>query len=819
MKISYNWLKQYIQLDLSPDETSELLTSCGLEVEGIERYQSVKGGLEGIVIGHVLTCEKHPGADKLSKTTVDVGNDTILPIVCGAPNIAAGQKVPVATVGTVMYAGDESFKIKKSKIRGEVSEGMVCAEDELGLGESHDGIMVLSPDAEIGMPASQYFDIQEDFVFEIGLTPNRADATSHIGTARDLVAILNLKAGEKVSKINYPSFDLPKVDAPGLDIKVEVEDAELCPRYCGITLENVEVKESPDFIKHALEAVGIRPINNVVDITNFVLMETGQPMHAFDAAEVTGGKVIVKNLAEGTKFTTLDEVERELSAKDMMICNAEEPMCIAGVFGGMKSGVTEATKAVFLESAYFNPVSVRKTARRHGLNTDASFRFERGADPAMAPKAMARAVQLLKEYANATVSSEMSDFYPTPIEDFAFDVKWKNINRLIGKIIPQNDIKLILESLDIKIANETEEGLSLVVPAFKVDVCREVDIIEEIIRVYGFNNIELKPEVRSCLTNAQKPDPEKAQEVAADALVAKGFVETMNNSLTSSSHAVELDAYNEENNVKMLNPLSNELDVMRQSLLFGMMDSVVYNHNRKSMDLMLFEFGNVYRFDANEELENPLDAYSEYKRLAMAICGRKEPESWNTGDAQNDFFTLKAHVLQTLHRLGVNVAKLKVSEEVSTNFKEGLVLKHKKKQVAEFGAVSAQVLKHFGLKQDVFYAELNWDVILELIKQNKVGYTPVSKFPEVRRDLALLVNKDVRFSEIKEIAFNVEKNLLKQVSIFDVYEGDKLPAGKKSYAVKFILQHPEKTLTDKMIDKTMAKLIKTYETKLGAELR
>ncbi|MFA8450363.1 MAG: phenylalanine--tRNA ligase subunit beta [Bacteroidales bacterium] len=819
MKISYNWLKQYIDLDISPDETGELLTSCGLEVEAIEKYQSVKGGLEGIVIGKVLTCEKHPGADKLSKTTVEVADGKILPIVCGAPNVAAGQKVPVATVGAVMYSGEESFKIKKSKIRGEVSEGMICAEDELGLGTFHDGIMVLPDHAEIGLPASKYFDIQEDYVFEIGLTPNRADATSHIGTARDLVAILNLKAGEKKFSLKYPDFDLPKIDRKGLNIEVEVEDSKLCPRYSGVCLENIEVKESPDWMKAALEAVGIRSINNVVDITNYVMMETGQPLHAFDAAKVEGGKIVVKTLDEGVPFVSLDEEERKLSSKDLMICNAKAPMCIAGVFGGLDSGVSEKTEGIFLESAYFNPTTVRKTARRFGLNTDSSFRFERGADPNITTKALARAVSLLKEYAGAVVTSEVKDIYPTKIEDFSVEVKWRNIDRLIGISIPQNDIKLILESLDIEILSESEEGLSLRVPALKVDVTREADIIEEIIRIYGFNSIELKSDVRSCLTQAPNPDPEKVQNIVADALVANGFVEIMNNSLTSSAHTDAIDAYCSENNVKMLNPLSSELDVLRQSLLFGVMDSVVYNQNRRTSDLMVFEFGKTYRYDAQEEIADELAPYSEGKSLALAICGRKNPETWNAADEQNDIFQLKGYVLQILHRVGVNVEKLKVSEEISSIFKEGLALKFKKRKIAEFGSASLQVLKHFDIKQDVFYAEIDWNAVLELVKMNKVGYEPVSKFPEVRRDLALLVDKNIKFSEIKSLALNVEKHILKSVGIFDVYEGDKLPEGKKSYAVKFILQHPDKTLTDKLIDKTMSKFIKTFQDKLGAELR
>ncbi|MFA8301161.1 MAG: phenylalanine--tRNA ligase subunit beta [Hyphomicrobiales bacterium] len=819
MKISYNWLKEYIQLDLNPEAAEELLTGCGLEVEGIEKYQSVKGGLEGVVIGEVLTCEKHPGADRLSKTTVKVAEDKVLPIVCGAPNVAAGQKVAVATVGTTLYADDEAFKIKKSKIRGEASEGMICAEDELGLGHGHDGIMVLDADAVVGTPAGKYFDIQEDFVFEIGLTPNRADATSHIGTARDLVAVQNFLAQEMKYSLKMPEFKTPVAKNNDLDIKLEVENSELCPRYCGITMTNIEVKDSPDWLKARLEAVGIRSINNIVDITNYVMMETGQPMHAFDAAEIKGNKVVVKTLPQDTKFVTLDDEERKLNARDLMICNAEEGMCIAGVFGGAHSGVKETTNAIFLESAYFNPTSVRKTARRFGLNTDSSFRFERGADVNMAPKALARAVELIEELAGGVVSSEMQDFYPNAIPDFDVEISFANVNRLIGKEISPADVRIILESLNITINEETEEGMKLTVPSFKVDVTREADIIEEIIRVYGFNNIELKLDVNACLTDSPKPDHDKIQNTVSDMLVSMGFNEIMNNSLTSSTYTEQLEGFNPDNNVKMLNPLSSELNVMRQSLLFGIMETVNYNQNRQITDIMAFEFGKTYAFFNEKEDDNELTSYQEDFVLALSMTGRREPESWNTSNEANDFFRLKGTVLRVLQRMNINIEKLKVSEDVSSKFKEGLVLKFKKETIAELGAVSGKVLKHFDIKQDVYYAEINWKLIAEITSRQTISAQPISKFPEVRRDLALLVDKSIEFGEIKRIAFEMERNILKSVDMFDVYEGEKLGNDKKSYAVKFILQDTNKTLTDKVIDKTMNKLIKAYQDKLNAELR
>ena len=819
MKISYNWLKKYIDFDLNPEKLSEILTDCGLEVEGLEKIQSVKGGLKGFVVGEVLTKEKHPNADKLSVTTVDVGEENSLKIVCGAPNVAAGQKVIVATVGTVLYSDDKEFKINKTKLRGELSEGMICAEDEMGLGTSHDGIMVLDPEAKTGTPAKEYFNIREDYVYEIGLTPNRSDATSHIGTARDLVSVLNHINITRNYKLNIPSVDDFKIDNQNRQIDVIVEDTKACPRYSALTISNIEVKGSPDWLKNYLNSIGVRPINNIVDITNFVLFETGQPLHAFDADKITGDKVIVKKYPKGTKFTTLDEIERELSENDLMICNEKEGMCIGGVFGGTKSGVTESTKNIFLESAYFDPTSIRKTSKYHGLQTDASFRFERCADPQITTYALKRAAILIKEIAGGEISSDVVDVYPEKIEKWIINILYKNVDRLIGKEIDRTVIKHILQDLDIKIINETEKGLKLLIPTFKVDVTREADIIEEILRIYGYNNIEIPSKVKSSLSFRSKPDTEKLQNLISDQLTDNGFFEIINNSLTNSDYIKKNPVLDEKNNVKILNPISRDLDILRQTLLYGGLESVAYNLNRKTSDIKFYEFGKIYLLNKAEKKNDALSKYFEEKHLSLFLSGRKNADSWKDKDSDLDFFDLKIFVNNILKRLRIDINKLDISIKVSEAFSEGLIYTHNNKKLVEFGSVAANILNDFDIKQEVFYADINWDFAINLINKLQTQYRKVSKFPAVKRDLALLINKNVTFEEIEKLAFQTERHLLKSIKLFDVFEGEKIGKEKKSYAVSFILQNPDKTLTDKIIDKTMNKFIKVFEEKLNAKIR
>ena len=822
MKISYNWLKQYLEIDKTPEELSELLTDCGLEVEGMERWQSVKGGLEGIVIGEVKSCSKHPNADKLSVTTVDIGTGELLPIVCGAPNVAAGQKVVVATVGAKLYEGDKSFEIKKAKLRGEPSEGMICAEDELGLGTSHEGIMVLDPDAVTGTPAKDYFKIEEDTVFEIGLTPNRTDAISHIGVARDIKAVLDnfdfIKNKPVKRTLNIPPVDKFKTDNQSLDIDVILEDAEACPRYTGLTISSIEVKESPEWLKNRLNAIGVRPINNIVDITNYVLHETGQPLHAFDASEIKGGKVIVKKLPKGTKFVTLDEIERELTGNDLMICNTQEGMCIGGVFGGIRSGVTEKTKSIFLESAYFDPVHIRKTSKHHDLQTDASFRFERGVDPDITLYALKRAAMLIKEIAGGKISSGVKDEYPNKIEKTKADVSWKNINRLIGKNIGKSVIKNILHSLEFEILNENENGLSLLVPSYRVDVTREADVIEEILRIYGYNFIEIPEKVYSSVSPTVRPDPEKLHNLSVDFLSSNGFVEIKNNSLTKLTYYESNPDFDKEQSVQVFNPLSRDLNVMRQSLLYGGLETVNYNLNRKNYDLRLFEFGQVYKVK-NKQAEEVTKKYHESNHLALFITGRKENESWYTGDDPADYIYLKAFAVNLLKRIGLKINTLIFERSGKKYFAEGLVYFSNKVPVLEIGEISSSLLSRFDIAQKVFYANFDWDLVFEKIRKQKIYYTPISKFPEVRRDLALLLNSSVPYSDVEKLAYQTERKLLKEINLFDVYEGKNIEPGKKSYAVSFILQDKEKTLTDKVIDKTMKKLMATYEKELNAIIR
>lgn len=808
MKISYNWLQQFLQTDWEAEKTGELLTDLGLEVEGIETVESIKGSLKGVVVGEVKTCEKHANADKLKVTTVDLGDGNPVQIVCGAPNVAAGQKVPVATVGTILYdEKGEGFKIKKGKIRGEVSHGMICAEDELGLGQSHDGIMVLDESLVPGTPCSEVFNIETDYVFEIGLTPNRADAMSHYGVARDLRAGL-IQQGTNIELIS-PSVSDFHVDERTHKIDIEIEDKDLAPRYCGITISDIEVKESPEWIQNRLKAIGLVPKNNIVDITNYVLHELGQPLHAFDASKIRGGKVVVKTLEDGTKFTTLDDVERELSSEDIMICDADDnPLCIGGVFGGAKSGVTEHTTSIFLESAYFNPVSVRKTAKRHGLNTDASFRFERGIDINTTKYALKRAALLIEEYAGGKMSSDILDFYPVKIEDFEVFLSFENAYKLIGQEIPKETIKKILASLDIKINSVTEAGLGLVVPSYRVDVQREADIIEEILRVYGYNNIEFSHKLNTSISFDSDKDV-KIENIVADQLTSLGFNETMANSLTKADYIELSENLNADFNVEMLNPLSNDLKVMRQSLLFSGLESVAYNINRKNNSLKFYEFGKTYhKYESG---------YQEDKHLTLFVTGNRTQDSWKVATQASDFFYVKGTVTALLSRLGID--KLKTTPTKSDVFSEGITLSLGKTKLVELGVVKRTILKEFSIKQEVLFADFNWQNILSLVGNKNIKVTDLPKFPAVKRDLALLLDNKVEFKEIYNLAFQSERKLLKEVDLFDVYEGDKLPEGKKSYAVSFVLQDENKTLADKQIDKIMQKLQQTFEKSLDAVLR
>lgn len=815
MNISLNWLKEYLHTDLGVEEICNILTSTGLEVGGYEKFESVRGGLKGLVVGEVKTCIPHPDSDHLHITTVDLGDGRLTPIVCGAPNVAAGQKVVVATVGTVLYDGDKEFAIKKSKIRGVESEGMICAEDEIGIGNDHAGIIVLPNDVPVGMPAAEYYHITTDYTIEIDITPNRADGASHLGVARDLAAYL-----QQTRDIRYslPSVDQFQVDSNTAGLTIEVQRPEACHRYAGICIEGVGIKASPEWLQTRLKAIGLHPINNVVDITNFILFELGQPLHAFDKDQVKGNKVIIRSFPTGTKFTTLDGIERELDENDLMVCNAEEPMCIAGVFGGLESGITENTKNVFLESAYFDPVFVRKTARRHGLSTDASFRFERGTDPNIVIYALKRAALLIQEIAGGKITSEIIDIYPDPVPDFEVEVKYAHIDRLIGKKIEPEQIKRILEALEIKIVEENDGKLLLHIPPYRVDVRREADVIEEILRIYGFNNIEVPTKVNSTLSYSEKPDDFRLKNLIADLLAGNGFHEIMNNSLTKSGYFEQLETYRPENTVMLCNPLSSDLNAMRQTLLFGGLETIAYNINRKNSNLRLFEFGKAYTFHKKEG-ENHLKQYQEEDKLSLFITGNKTQASWNSQEQPSDFFTLKAYTEMILLRLGYRPDQMNIQEVDADIYREGLVYSLNGKHLVTMGILSRKVLKLADVEQEVYYAEFSWENLLKGLKNYTVTFTPLPKFPAVKRDLALLLNQQVTFKEVKDIAFRTEKNLLKSVTLFDVYEGEKLGAGKKSYAVSFMLQDNEKTLNDKQIDKIMNKLIGSYKHLLGAEIR
>ncbi|WP_026709244.1 phenylalanine--tRNA ligase subunit beta [Flavobacterium frigidarium] len=806
MKISYNWLKQFIKIDWNSEEAAALLTDLGLEVEVVEKYQSIKGGLEGIVVGHVLTCIPHPDADRLKLTTVDIGTGTPIQIVCGAANVDAGQKVPVATIGTVLYDKEGgSFTIKKGKIRGQESHGMICAEDELGLGESHDGIMILDEALVPGTKAAEVFKVENDEVFEIGLTPNRADAMSHLGTARDLRAGL-IQSGLNLELIT-PSVSNFRVDMRTLKIDTVIENTQLAPRYCGVTISGITVKPSPKWLQDRLKAIGLTPKNNIVDVTNYVLHDLGQPLHAFDASKING-KIIVKTLEAGTKFTTLDDVERTLHEEDLMICDEKGPLCIAGVFGGKNSGVTEHTNTIFLESAYFNPVSIRKTAKRHQLSTDASFRFERGIDPTITAYALKRAALLIQEVAGGEITSDVSDIYQKKIEDFAVFLNFCNVKKIIGQEIPKDIIKQILVSLEIKVNSVSETGLGLTIPAYRVDVQREIDVIEEILRVYGYNNINFSNKFNATVANSPRNEDYKLQNIIATQLNSQGFHEMMANSLTTASYVALSETLKEEHNVTMLNPLSNDLATMRQSLLFSGLEAISYNINRKNSDLKLFEFGKTYH--------KFLSGYEEHKHLSVFITGNKTEESWINAQKPTDFFLLKGYVDAVLSRFGIQ--KTQNSPVSSDIFSEGIAIGSGHNNLVEFGLVKKSILKTFGIKQEVNYADFNWDIILKAAA-TKIKFTDIPKYPEVRRDLALLVDNNVNYDAIFAIAKQSEKNLLKDINLFDVYEGKNLPEGKKSYAISFIIQDVSKTLTDTQIDKIMGKMQKAFETELGATLR
>ncbi|MEZ4779397.1 MAG: phenylalanine--tRNA ligase subunit beta [Flavobacteriaceae bacterium] len=808
MKISYNWLKQFIKINQKPDEVAELLTNLGLEVEGVDAFVSVPGGLQGVVVGHVLECIPHPNADRLKLTKVDVGEKAPLQIVCGAPNVAVGQKVPVATIGTTLYdAQGKPWEIKKGKIRGEESQGMICAEDELHLGNSHEGIMVLDAAIKIGTPLAEVMGIENDAVFEIGLTPNRADAMSHWGVARDLRAGFLQK--NIALELITPSTSSFHVANRALKIEVSVENPELAPRYCGLTVNGLKIEDSPTWLQNRLKAIGLSPINNVVDITNYILHELGQPLHAFDASKIDGGKVVVKTLPEGTSFVTLDGVNRKLNAEDLMICNAESPMCIAGVFGGMESGVTKTTTSIFLESAYFNPISIRKTAKRHGLNTDASFRFERGIDPNITEYALMVAAIMIEEIAGGEISSDIVDIYPKKIKDHQVFLSFENTAKLIGEEIPKETIKQILTSLEIKINNVTETGIGITIPAYRNDVTREADVIEEVLRVYGYNKIKTSIKLNASMASVKKVEDYKIQDKVAGQLIALGFHEMLNNSLTNEAFYKQTNTIQEAHHVKMLNPLSKDLEILRQSMLFGGLDSMAFNLNRKIDAIKLFEFGKTYhQYPNNRE---------EHKHLSLLVSGNKTKDNWTSSPQKTTFFYTKGVVTSLLQGLGIdNYVENDLKNDL---FSEGISIQKGKKLLAELGIVSKKITKDFGIEEEVFYVDFRWDTILHEISEVNIKVASIPKFPKVKRDFALLLDTDVRFGSLKEAAFQTEKELLKEVSLFDVYTGKNLPHGKKSYALSFTLQDEKKTLTDKQIDKIMTKLQQKFESDFGASLR
>lgn len=820
MKISLNWLRDYIKTEEGPDEIARLLTGTGLEVESLEKVEPIKGGLKGVVIGEVITCQKHPEADRLSLTTVNTGTE-IVPIVCGAPNVAQGQKVLVATVGATLYPlSGEPFQIKKAKIRGQESYGMICAEDELGLGTSHDGIMVLDNNAPVGMAASAYYEIQEDYCIEIGLTPNRIDAASHMGVARDLAAVLSHNHQNRF-QISRPPVNHFKADENTSPVTITIQDPSACPRYTGVSLTGVKVEESPAWLKNRLRTLGLKPINNVVDITNYVLHETGQPLHAFDASTITGNRIIVRKPERDTPFVTLDETEVKLNGNDLMICNEKEPMCMAGILGGMDAGVNQNTTSIFLESAYFEPSGIRKSSKYHGINTDSSFRFERGADPQMTVYALKRAALLIKEIAGGKITSEVLDVYPNPVVPSRINFLYETADRLIGKQIPQNVIKNILASLDFTFLEESQQALLLEVPPYRVDVTREADVVEELLRIYGYNNVELPGNLHSSIVASPKPDKEKLQNIASDFLSSRGFNEIMNNSLSRASY-YQNEMFRAASVVNILNPLSQDLGVMRQTLFFGGMETIAWNQNRKVQDLKIYEFGNVYFKEDSAQKEDSLKlpGYREQRMLAVFITGNFQSESWYRKQNTATLFDLKAEVLELLVRMNIPV-KEAVMEEIHKEayWEAGLRYKVKEQVLFELGEVTRSLLKAFDVKQDVFYAAINWELALQLQNSQPIRYREISKYPEVRRDLALLINKDVKFSDIEKIAFTTERKILKKVILFDVYRDEKMSPGMKSYAVGFTLLDENKTLTDKDIDKSMERIAGALQKELNATIR
>lgn len=820
MNISYKWLKEYVDFSLSPQEVCDALTSEGLEVGALEEVQSIRGGLKGLFVGKVLTCDMHPDSDHLHVTTVDLGHGETRQIVCGAPNVAAGQKVIVADLGCVLYDGDKEFTIKKSKLRGVESNGMICAEDEIGVGSSHDGIIVLPDDAEIGMPAAEYYNLESDWLIEVDITANRADALSHWGVARDLYAWLKQNGYE--TSLHRPSDETFVVDDETLPIDVEIVNKEACKRYACVSITDCEVKESPEWLKNKLNTIGVRPINNIVDITNYVMMAYGQPLHCFDADMVKGHRIVVKTMPEGTPFITLDGEEHKLSERDLAICNAEDPMCIAGVFGGKGSGTYDNTRNIVLESAYFHPTWIRKSARRHGLSTDASFRFERGIDPEGVIYALKQAALLCKELAGGKISMQIKDVYPEKIENAKVDLGYSYVNRLVGKDIPVETIKSIVTSLEMKILEENVDGLKLEIPAYRVDVQRPCDVVEDILRVYGYNNVEIPTQLKSSLV--VKGDEDKKHVLAnlvGEQLLGCGFNEILNNSLTKSAYYDKLQSYPAENLVRIMNPLSSDLNVMRQTMLFGGLESIAYNVNRRNPNLKFFERGNVYTFSPDKQnADNPMAAYKEENMIALWVTGKRVTGSWAHADEQSTFFELKAYVMNILSRIGVPFGMLMFKDSTGDIFSKATVIENRGgKKLVEMGLVSKAILKSAGIDQEVYYAELNWTALMKTIKKQKVEYREISKYPAVSRDLALLIDKNVEFVTIESVAYRSEKKLLRKVELFDVYEGKNLPEGKKSYAVNFILQDEQKTLNDKQIDSIMNKIIANLKKEIGAELR
>ncbi|MDD2387003.1 MAG: phenylalanine--tRNA ligase subunit beta [Bacteroidales bacterium] len=809
MIISYNWLKNYIDISVDIETLSDILTQIGLEVSSVEEYNSIKGGLQGFVTGKVIECDKHPNADKLSVTKVDIGNPELLNIVCGAPNVAVNQKVIVATVGTTLYTDDGSFKIKKAKLRGEPSEGMICAEDEIGIGTSHEGIMVLPDDTEIGIPASQYFNIEKDIIIEIDLTPNRADATGHIGVARDLAAFFN-------QKYNFSDLNFTENKTNRFKIDVSVENTEACPRYMGICMDNIKIAESPDWLKNKLKSIGLNPVNNIVDITNFVLHETGHPLHAFDGDKIIGGKIIVKPAKENTEFVTLDGITRKLQNSDLMICNTKAPMCIAGVFGGIDAGINENTKRIFIESAYFNPVWVRKTAKHHQLSTDSSFRFERGADVNMTPYALKRAASLINELGFGEIASEIIDVYPQIIKPKNLSFSFNRCNNLIGKDIGKDTIRRILKSLEIKILDESDDILNLEIPTYRVDVTREADVVEDILRIYGYNNIEIPEKIELSINKVHKPDNESLTNIISDMLVSQGFNEIMCNSFISNKYFDETD--NKDKHVRLHNPLSKDLSIMRPSLVYGGLESIEYNINRKNTDLKFFEFGRTYHSDVTITNPGDINKYHENKQLAIWITGHKNQLAWNKKNDKTDYFYLKSFAANVFKKLGLKIDDFEFDIISNNIFSTAQEYKHEKKVLLQHGIISPNLLKKIDIEQEVFYAEINWSLLIELTNNVKTQYLPVSKFPIVKRDLALLIDKQVSYKQLEDIAVKNIGKYLKQVNLFDVYEGKNIEVGKISYALTFALEDREKTMTDIQIEKIMKHLMNAYKD-IGAKIR